>query len=363
MAFGQVDYQGDPQIRDFKATAHGTTLLQMRDLANSVGLGFQMAKRADLAGEVPVPSLIHWSSGHFSALLKAEAGRFFVEDPAFGAGHWISKRALDDEASGFFLVREGPLPKGWRAVEPPEAETVWGMGPTSQSDPQAQTCGDHQSGGLGGGRGECPGSPCPCFRGMANYSYHTMIVGLHVFDTPVGYTPPSGPAVHFGVNYHQQKVFQPQIPTYSNLGPKWTSSWLSYVEDDPTSPDQPVNLYQGGGQETFGSYDPAADLRHHTRSRAQMVSFRRSYTRGVSRTPSTSTPAGRRPRLSEEGLPDALDRPPGELYRLDVRCQPAPRRDERRDRAGDDSRIRPWSGSPQDHAGDRPLRPFRDFRV
>jgi RHS repeat-associated protein len=269
MAFGRVDYPGDPQIREFRATAHGTTLLQMRDLANRVGLGFQMAKRADLAGEVPVPSLIHWNSGHFSALLRAEAGRFFVEDPAFGAGHWISKRALDDEASGFALVREGPLPKGWRPVEPPEAEHVWGMGPTGNSDPQCQTCKDHQSGGSGGR--ECPGGVCPI--PMANYSFHTMIVGLHVFDTPVGYAPPRGPAVQFGVNYHQRELFQPQIPTYSNLGPKWTSSWLSFVEDDPTSPDQPVNLYvRAGGQETYGSFDPATrTFAYHTKSRALVV--------------------------------------------------------------------------------------------
>ena len=91
---------------------------------------------------------------------------------------------------------------------------------------------------------------------MAQYSFHTMLVSLHVFDTPVGYTPPRGPSVQFSVNYHQREVFQPQIFTYSNLGPKWTSNWVSYVEDDPTATGQPANVYlRGGGQETYTGYD------------------------------------------------------------------------------------------------------------
>jgi hypothetical protein len=220
LAFGHAEYVGDPEVREFRATAHGTTLTQMHALANAVGLGFQMAKRADVGGEVPTPALIHWSSGHFAALLEQRGERYYVEDPAFGAGRWISRRALDDEASGYALVRQGSLPRGWRAVEAAEADHVWGMGPTSQSDPQCLTCGDHQSGGSGAG---CKGGFCPKGGAMAEYSFHTMLVSLRVFDTPVGYAPPRGPAVEFQVDYHQREVFQPQVFTWSNLGPKWTS--------------------------------------------------------------------------------------------------------------------------------------------
>ena len=269
LAFGHAEYVGDPQVREYRATAHGTTLTQMHTLANAVGLGFQMAKRADLAGEVPTPALIHWSSGHFAALLQQAGERYYVEDPAFGAGRWISRRALDDEASGYALLRQGPLPRGWRTVETAEADHVWGMGPTSQSDPERHTCEDSQS----GGGVDCTRPLCDRRKGMAEYSFHTMLVSLRVFDTPVGYAPPKGPAVEFPVDYHQREVFQPQVFTYSNLGPKWTSGWISYIEDDPTVAGQPVYLYvRGGGQETHTGWNGTTrSYGYHITSRAQVV--------------------------------------------------------------------------------------------
>jgi YD repeat-containing protein len=92
---------------------------------------------------------------------------------------------------------------------------------------------------------------------MGQYSFHTMLVSLHLFDSPVGYTPPRGPSVEFQLNYHQREAFQPQTFTYFNLGPKWTSAWISYVEDDPTDLAQPVSVYlRGGGQLSYSGYDP-----------------------------------------------------------------------------------------------------------
>jgi RHS repeat-associated protein len=260
----------------------------MRDLAASVGLEFQMAKRVDHGSEIPAPALIHWEVGHFAALLKADERGFLIADPAFGATRWMSRRVVDAESSGYALVRTGALPGGWRRVDEKEAEHIWGMGATPDNDSECQTggCGgggpggggpggggDHQSGG-GQGGGGCRGGFCPMGgHGMAEYRFHTMLVSLHVFDTPVGYTPPRGPSVQFGVNYHQREVFQPQIFTYSNLGPKWTSWWVSYVEDDPTSPGQPVGVYlRAGGRETYATYDaPTQSYEYHSKSRARVV--------------------------------------------------------------------------------------------
>src|SRR5262249_34354418 len=39
----------------------------------------------------------------------------------------------------------------------------------------------------------------------------------------------------------------PQIFYYSNLGPNWTFTWLSYIQDDPGNPAADVSLYVGGG--------------------------------------------------------------------------------------------------------------------
>src|SRR5262249_33222160 len=43
---------------------------------------------------------------------------------------------------------------------------------------------------------------------------------------------------------------------YSNLGPKWTFDWLSYITDNPSSPAPDVSYYiMGGGTRTFTGFD------------------------------------------------------------------------------------------------------------
>jgi len=60
---------------------------------------------------------------------------------------------------------------------------------------------------------------------------------------------------------------EPQTFTFSNLGPRWTFGWLSYVEDDPTAAGQPVEVYKrGGGRDSYegfvnGVSAPQADTR------------------------------------------------------------------------------------------------------
>jgi hypothetical protein len=38
----------------------------MQDLANELGLGFQMARRVDIWSKQLVPALVHWEAGHFA---------------------------------------------------------------------------------------------------------------------------------------------------------------------------------------------------------------------------------------------------------------------------------------------------------
>ena len=46
------------------------------------------------------------------------------------------------------------------------------------------------------------------------------------------------------VCYNQRDAFQPANFTYSNFGPKWTLDWLSYITDDPSSPNADVQYYR-----------------------------------------------------------------------------------------------------------------------
>ncbi|MFP3577901.1 hypothetical protein, partial [Brevibacillus sp. SIMBA_040] len=64
-------------------------------------------------------------------------GRYHVQDPVFaGDGLWTKDKALDTEASGYFLIPAStPLQPGWRVVAKEEAESIWGKGPTSAVQP------------------------------------------------------------------------------------------------------------------------------------------------------------------------------------------------------------------------------------
>jgi hypothetical protein len=104
--------------------------------------------------------------------------------------------------------------------------------------------------------GPCPGrTPSP---GMASYAFHAATVSLNIVDTPLFYNPPRGPNVAFTVTYNQREANQPtpsptasSTPT-SNLGPKWTFNWLSFIIDNPMQQSADVKLYvQGGGAEPY----------------------------------------------------------------------------------------------------------------
>src|SRR5437764_14859689 len=93
---------------------------------------------------------------------------------------------------------------------------------------------------------------------MARFSVHSFRASLNIVDTPLRYEPAFGPSVRFTATYNQLESQQPAAFSYSNLGPKWTFDWLSYVTDDPTQA-QPVvaTVYvPGGGSEAFW-YDPS----------------------------------------------------------------------------------------------------------
>lgn len=95
-----------------------------------------------------------------------------------------------------------------------------------------------------------------CGRGMARYSAHSMLVSLNIEDTPIGYTPPRGPAIDFTITYNQKEPQQPQTFSYSNLGPKWTFNWLSFVTDDPNNASVNASVYvPGGGAEIYSGFN------------------------------------------------------------------------------------------------------------
>jgi RHS repeat-associated protein len=121
----------------------------------------------------------------------------------------------------------------------------------------------------GGNQENCQTCNSP---GMARYSVHSMLVSLNIQDTPLRYSPTYGPGIDFTVTYNQKETQQPASFTYSNLGPKWTFGWLSYLTDDPNTQLPLTGLYRsGGGGEIFAFDSGSQTFVPHAQSHATLV--------------------------------------------------------------------------------------------
>jgi RHS repeat-associated protein len=238
------------EIFNSASTQQGFSLPQVAELSKQIGLNYQMAHR-EKVGNFVVPSVVHWKVGHYAAMVERDGDRYLIEDPTFGNTVWATKRALEAETSGYFLIPSGDLPSGWRRVDAKEGGTIWGKGVTSGNDPDNYTCSDLQAPSCGAGG---------CGMGMPVSSIHLMLANLQIRDTPVGYTPPIGPPVRFTVRYNQRDyiyVSQPGAFAISiNFGPRWTHDWDGRIRDNPNSPRADVKYFVGGGgARTFTGFD------------------------------------------------------------------------------------------------------------
>ncbi len=100
----------------------------------------------------------------------------------------------------------------------------------------------------------CPGPGCgggvppP----MAVYTAHSMLASLNIEDTPFRFAPSIGPAIDFTLTYNQREPAPPISSTYSNLGPKWSFNWSSFIIDDPAIQQSKIALHPPrGGVEVF----------------------------------------------------------------------------------------------------------------
>lgn len=161
-----------------------------------------------------------------------------------------------------WTVYAGPAPSATPTPAPtptPGAGTTCTANKSGGNQEDCGTCSGGQSAGANAGTLDL---------GMARYSVHSMLVSLNVQDTPLRYSPPFGPGIAFSVTYNQRETQQPGTFTYSNLGPKWTFNWLSYVSDSPTAQLPLTGVYSSsGGAEIFafdsGSQTFAPDPQSH----------------------------------------------------------------------------------------------------
>jgi RHS repeat-associated protein len=259
-------------IKKAASTAKGTNLAQLEDWSKQVGLKLQMARRSP-GSKIIVPAVAHWKVGHFCAITGEHQGRYRIQDPTFGdqGNIWISAKAINGETDGYCLVPKGPLPSGWEAVTRQEGQNVWGKGVATGQDGSKtppttpNTCPACSL---------CP--PCDCSSGsggaamgMARASAFTMNATLNIVDYPVGYSPPIGPSMMFGVNYNYNEGNQPTTFTFTNLGPDWSINWVSYLTVDGS---QNVTVrVRGGGYEIYNFVSSAYSP--NLNSQAQIINL------------------------------------------------------------------------------------------
>ena len=103
-----------------------------------------------------------------------------------------------------------------------------------------------------------PDHQCPCAigpPGMATFSFNSLVSGISLSDTPIGYHVPRGSPISFTATYNQRDVAQPSVSPYSNLGPGWTFNWISYVMSGPATGQSAVRRYlPGAGVEEYQSF-------------------------------------------------------------------------------------------------------------
>lgn len=232
-----------PVVADYKCSPNGTNLQQCKELADKVGLKYQIAKRSPGASFI-TPSLMHWKVGHFCAVTAVHKGKYQLSDPTFdtSANAWISPQALEAESDGYFLVPEGPLPKGWQTISADEASKVWGRGTTIGRRMDQGPCCPATA-----GQPKCDGLP-PC-KGMPYPYAQTLNATLNMVDTPMSYSPPVGPTVDAMLIYKFLEVNQPSNFTFTNLGADWTCNWVSYLTLDVSQ--NATIMVRGGGAEQY----------------------------------------------------------------------------------------------------------------
>jgi hypothetical protein len=113
-------------IESYQLGPRGMPLSEVGKLATKAGLAHRLILRAP--GEpIPVPSIMHWKVRHFSAIVGTRNGRFELADPTFGTAHmWMTRAAIDAEASGYFLVPDSRPTAAWREVSLEDAEQARG---------------------------------------------------------------------------------------------------------------------------------------------------------------------------------------------------------------------------------------------
>jgi YD repeat-containing protein len=235
------DEAHDRSVWNMEIGPKGTSLAQNGRWAETQKLNLQMAQHQPGA-TWPVPSMVHWKLGHYSAVLQRRGDLLLIKDAVLGGERWIREGVLDQESSGYALIPKTSLGQGWRAVSEDEGKQIWAGSCGPYWDTHATPPKNNDD--------RCDKKGMPVAR------LNVFNASLLIDDIPVSYAPPRGMEVAFQLSYNSKNIDQPATFAYSNVGAKWNFNWLLSMTDDPVTVGQTAYLYpSGGGQETFTGFN------------------------------------------------------------------------------------------------------------
>jgi RHS repeat-associated protein len=278
-------------IANLPSPSTGFSLAQLVELSQKHDLGLIAVKRPS-GGELVVPSVIHWKENHYAALVGKQGASYRVIDPTFGRPQSLSAAAINENASGYFLVPTNRIPAKWQLVDTDEAKTVFGKGlenagsvpPGPNCDSNGDPCttgtctnkcpegggtggnGGGTGGNGGGTGGGSHGSPCAkgsCNGtvpiGMPDWEVREPYISLWLHDRPLFYNMSIGGQSFLQMDYHQREDEDERYAySFGDFGPNWNCNLLTYirVEGVVTNGSEPVTDCDETGTNCSTHYEP-----------------------------------------------------------------------------------------------------------
>ncbi|MCB1100666.1 MAG: hypothetical protein KDN22_34205, partial [Verrucomicrobiae bacterium] len=235
------------------ATSNGVSLRQLENFANTNGMEMRAAKRGSAPlRQLPLPAIAHLKSGHFVALLAKNDDRYYVSDATFRSHRWVSELAIDEESSGYFLVRDLADKVSFTDVEEVEAVQVKGSKiPASRSDES------------------------PCDKGCAGRGQpvvgYNLFSGVHtISDIPISVPAPlaAGGAIEFSIIHRgDDGVDGGGWWKRPNLGEGWFVGWGANVNIDSAA-DEALIVLPDGRREIWRDENASTGYWKHNSSSA-----------------------------------------------------------------------------------------------
>jgi RHS repeat-associated protein len=253
----QPENQSLESLVEVPSPTNGFSMAGLVDIAKQYGLDV-VAVRRPSGQDLVVPSVIHWRQNHYAAVLKHKDDLYLVSDPTFGQQKWLSAEAIDEEASGEFIIPAALQTNGWPQLALNEAKSIHGMGlPNNINDGKDKGC--------------KPGGPCPPCTGMPVWWVSEPYINVWIADEPISYLTSRGTPFTFRMTYKQRDTRVGET-LVANTG--WNHSWYSYTHLDSQVPFYIHSIPQlasstaavylpNGGEVDFAegqSYDPETRL-------------------------------------------------------------------------------------------------------